>query len=176
MLFTPLDLEGAYAIDLTPHRDERGFFARSFCQEELVAQGLPTLFPQSNLSRNPARGTLRGMHYAVPPSRESKLVRCVSGAIYDVIVDVRAGSPTFRKWLALELSRDNGRALFIPAGVGHGFLTLADETDVLYQMGDVFKADTARGFRWNDEAFGVTWPFEPRVISERDATYPAFSP
>jgi len=174
MLFTPLAVAGAYLVELEPHRDERGFFARSYCAEEFARHGLPREFPQSNLSRNPRRGTLRGMHYAVAPSVESKLVRCSSGAIFDVLIDVREGSPSFGKWLSAELSRDNGAALFVPAGVAHGFLTLAEDTDVLYQMGDVFRADTARGLRWNDDAFGVTWPAPPALISERDASYPNF--
>lgn len=174
MLFTPLDIVGAQLVELEPQNDIRGFFARSFCAQEFAKQGLPSDFPQSNLSRNPRSGTLRGMHYAVVPSDESKLVRCVSGAIYDVLIDVREGSASFGKWLSVELSRENGKALFVPTGVAHGFLTLADDTDVLYQMGDFFRADTARGMRWNDQTFAVTWPAPPVLISERDASYPDF--
>jgi dTDP-4-dehydrorhamnose 3,5-epimerase len=174
MLFSPLEVAGAYLTELDRKIDDRGFFSRTFCEEEFERHGLTTRFPQANLSHNSARGTLRGMHYAVSPSRESKLVRCMTGAIYDVLLDVRPDSPTFRKWTALELSRENGRAVFIPAGVAHGFLTLLTDTDVLYQMGDLYQPDTARGLRWNDEAFGVVWPFEPSVISERDASYPSF--
>jgi dTDP-4-dehydrorhamnose 3,5-epimerase len=174
MRFSPLDIASAYLVELEPHHDERGFFARTFCEEELARHGLPVRFPQCNLSHNPASGTLRGMHYAVSPSQESKLVRCSVGAIHDVLLDVRPGSPTFGKWIGLELSRENGRALFVPPGVAHGFLTLQDDTDVIYQMGEIYRADLARGLRWNDAAFGVVWPSEPRVVSERDATYPDF--
>jgi dTDP-4-dehydrorhamnose 3,5-epimerase len=176
MLFSPLDVAGAYLVQLEPNADERGFFARTSCEDEFGKRGLTTRFPQTNLSRNSARGTLRGMHYAVSPSHESKLVRCTAGAIYDVLIDVRTHSPTFAKWVAVELSRDNGHAVFIPIGVAHGFLTLLDDTDVFSQMGDSYRAGTAGGLRWNDEAFGVVWPFEPSVISERDANYPNFQP
>jgi dTDP-4-dehydrorhamnose 3,5-epimerase len=174
MLFSPLEVVGAFLVELEPHHDVRGFFARSFCADEFAKLGLPRDFPQSNLSRNPLAGTLRGMHYTVLPSVESKFVRCVSGAIYDVLVDVRAGSASFGKWTAVELSRENGKALFVPAGVAHGFLTTAVDSDVLYQMGDGFRADTARGLRWNDPAFRVDWPAAPVLISERDASYPNF--
>ena len=176
MLFSPLELAGVYLVELEPKRDERGFFARSFCEDEFARAQLPTRFPQSNLSRNPRKGTLRGMHYAAPPSQESKLIRCVAGVIQDVLVDVRRASTTFGKWISLELSRDNALALFVPAGVAHGFLTLVDDTDVQYQMGEVFRADTARGFCWNDAAFEIAWAAAPSVISTRDATYPPFVP
>jgi dTDP-4-dehydrorhamnose 3,5-epimerase len=174
MRFTQLSLPGAYLIELQPHADERGFFARTFAEEEFAAHGLQTRFPQSNLSRNRKAGTLRGMHYAVAPSEETKVVRCASGAIHDVIIDLRADSPTYAQWVAVELTGENGRALYVPTGFAHGFLTLADDTDVVYQMGDVFRPETARGFRWDDPAFGVIWPHPPVVISSRDATYPDF--
>jgi dTDP-4-dehydrorhamnose 3,5-epimerase len=176
MLFNESELPGAYIIDLEQHVDERGFFARAFCEREFAEHGLPTRFPQCNLSRNRARHTLRGMHYEAPPSAESKLVRCVNGAIYDVIIDLRPGSPTRLKWTSVELTAENGRALFVPAGFAHGFLTLADDTDVFYQMGDFFRAGGARGLRWNDPHFGITWPALPSVISERDAHYADFDP
>ena len=174
MQFSPLPVQGAFLVDLEPHADERGFFARSFCSEEFAKLGLTSVFPQSNLSRNPRAGTLRGMHHAVAPSAESKLVRCVSGAIFDAIVDVRPDSPSYLQSFGAELSRDNGKALFIPAGVAHGFLTLTADSDVLYQMGDTFRPDTARGARWDDPAFGIAWPARPELISERDASYPDF--
>ncbi len=161
-------------VDLDRAEDERGFFARTSCRDEFAAQGIDVQFPQSNLSHNDRRGTLRGLHYNVAPSTESKLVRCLTGAIHDVIVDLRVGSPTWLRWYAVELSRANGRALFIPVGCAHGFLTLEDDTDVLYEMGDVYRPDTARGVRWDDPAFGIEWPFEPSVISERDAAYTDF--
>jgi dTDP-4-dehydrorhamnose 3,5-epimerase len=176
MRFTESALAGAYLIDLEPHVDERGFFARSFCEREFSAHGLPDRFPQCNLSRNRKRGTLRGMHFEAPPSTESKLVRCVSGAIYDAIVDLRPGSRTHMQWCAVELSAENGRALFIPAGFAHGFLTLADDTDVFYHMGDFFRPGSARGARWNEPRFGIAWPKDPSVIAERDANYPDFDP
>jgi dTDP-4-dehydrorhamnose 3,5-epimerase len=176
MKFTALRLAGAFLIELEPHTDERGFFARTFCDEEFARHGLPTRFPQNNLSRNTRAGTLRGMHYAVAPSEESKVVRCAAGAIHDVIIDLRPGSPTQGQWIAAELTGENGRALYVPSGFAHGFLTLVDDTDVLYQMGDVFRPETARGLRWNDPRFAVAWPREPAVISARDASYPDFQP
>jgi dTDP-4-dehydrorhamnose 3,5-epimerase len=176
MQFIETELPGAYVIELELKADERGYFARSFCEQEFAAHGLPSRFPQCNLSRNDRVGTLRGMHYEAPPSSESKLVRCVSGAIYDVIVDLRAGSPTFLAWTGVELSAASGRALFVPAGFAHGFITLVDASDVLYHMGDFFRPGSARGSRWNDPQFGITWPLVPIVISERDASYPDFDP
>jgi dTDP-4-dehydrorhamnose 3,5-epimerase len=176
MRFEPTALGGAWVIELDRHVDERGAFARAFCESEFASIGLPTRFPQCNLSFNTRAGTLRGMHVNVAEHLESKLIRCVRGSIYDVIVDLRDGSPTERQWAAVELSADNGRALFAPTGFAHGFLTLEDNTDVLYHMGDVYHPDAARGFRWNDPCFGVRWPFGPTVISTRDATYPDFDP
>ena len=176
MLFNESELRGAYVIELEPHLDERGFFARTFCEHEFAARGLPVRFPQCNLSRNTKRGTLRGMHYEAPPSSESKLVRCVAGAIQDVIIDLRPNSATLLNWLSVQLSAHNGRALFVPGGFAHGFITLSNDTDVLYHMGDFFQPGGARGLRWNDPRFGITWPLEPSVISERDANYPDFDP
>jgi dTDP-4-dehydrorhamnose 3,5-epimerase len=174
MRFTELSVAGTYLLELEPQEDERGSFARCFSEEEFAKQGLATRFPHSNLSRNRQAGTLRGMHYTVPPSDEAKVVRCVMGAIYDVAVDVRAGSPSFGRWVQAELTAENGRAIYIPAGFAHGFLSLVDATDVLYLMGDVYRPETGRGFRWNDRMFSIEWPFEPRVISARDAGYPDF--
>jgi dTDP-4-dehydrorhamnose 3,5-epimerase len=176
MRFTELDLAGVHLIELDPHPDARGFFARAFCEREFEEHGLPARFPQCNLSRNPGVGTLRGMHYERAPSRESKLVRCVSGAIHDVAVDLRPGSPTRFRWIGVDLSAESGRALFLPAGLAHGFLTLAEGTDVFYHMGDFHRPTEARGLRWNDPFFGIEWPAAPRVISERDASYPDFEP
>jgi dTDP-4-dehydrorhamnose 3,5-epimerase len=176
MIFRETKLAGAFVIELEPHRDDRGFFARSFCERELADHGLPTRFPQCNLSRNRAARTLRGMHYRAGSHQESKLVRCVGGAIHDVIVDLRPASPTYLSWLGLDLTAENGTALFIPEGFAHGFLTLQDHTDVFYQMGDFFLPEGARGARWNDPTFGIPWPFSPRIIAERDAGYPDFDP
>jgi len=156
--------------------DERGFFARTFCERELEQHGLPTRFPQCNLSRNRRRGTLRGMHYEATPSAESKLVRCVTGAIFDVIVDLRPGSATRFAWIGVELSGETGRALFVPAGFAHGFLTLSDDSDVFYHMGDFYRPEAARGFRWNDPLFAIQWPAPPNSIAERDASYPDYEP
>ena len=174
MLFRELELAGAYVIELEPHTDERGSFARTFCEREFAAHGLPVRFPQCNLSRNVRRGTLRGMHYEVPSG--SKIVRCVAGAIQDVIADLRPDSRTRLRWVSVELTAKSGRALYVPEGCAHGFLTLSDETDVFYHMGDFFRPDAARGFRWNDATFGIEWRSPPSVISERDATYPDFDP
>jgi dTDP-4-dehydrorhamnose 3,5-epimerase len=176
MRFVATPLGGAWIIELEPHLDERGFFARTFCALEFADHGLPTAFPQSNLSRNANAGTLRGMHFNTAAHAESKVVRCAQGAIHDVIIDLRADSPTYRQWFAVELTAASGRALFVPAGVAHGFLTLVDETDVEYQMGAFYTPEAARGLRWNDPAIGVEWPRVPAVISPRDATYPDFDP
>lgn len=174
MKFTELKVPGVFLVELEQNVDERGFFARTFCEEEFAAHGLPTRFPQCNLSRNTRAHTLRGLHFEAPPSAESKLVRCNSGAIYDVAVDLRPGSATRFQWVAAELTAQGGQALFIPAGFAHGFLTLTDATDVFYHMGSAFRPGAGRGARYDDPLFGVKWPSAPSVISERDATYPDF--
>jgi dTDP-4-dehydrorhamnose 3,5-epimerase len=176
VIFEESTLLGAFFIDLEPRVDERGFFARAYCEREFSERGLPTWYPQCNISRNKKAGTLRGMHYNAAPHGEAKLVRCSSGAIYDVIVDLRKGWPTFREWIGVELTAEKGRALFIPAGFVHGFITLRDDTDVFYQMGDFYRADAARGLRWNDSRLGIVWPREPSLVAERDASYPDFDP
>ncbi len=174
MLFRETELQGAYIIDLEPRLDERGFFARTFCMREFAEHGLATHFPQCNLSRNNRRGTLRGMHYEAPPSAESKLVRCTAGAIFDVIVDLRRSSPTCHRWTSVELTAVTGRALFVPPGFAHGFLTLSDDTDVVYHMGDFYRPEAARGFRWNAHFFSIAWPTAPTSVAKRDAEYPNF--
>lgn len=176
MRFEALPLAGACVIELDRHEDERGSFARAFCEEEFAAHRLPTRFPQCNLSTNRRDGTLRGMHVNIRSAWESKLVRCVRGAVYDVIVDMRDESPSRHAWAGVELSAENGRALFVPEGFAHGFLTLVDDTDVYYHMGAVFRPAAARGFRWDDPAFAIRWPRHPLVISERDAAYPDYVP
>lgn len=163
-------------VHLERHVDDRGSFARAFCEREFAEHGLPTRFPQCNLSSNRARGTLRGMHFNVAPFGEAKLVRCVRGAVHDVIVDLRAGSPTRLQWFGVDLTADGGEALFVPSGFAHGFITLEDLTDVYYHMSDFFRPDAARGFRWDDPAVGIDWPLQPVVISERDANYPDLDP
>lgn len=175
MLFHETKLAGAYVIELERRADERGFFARTFCEREFAVHRLPTRFPQSNLSRNRHAATLRGMHYQAAPHRESKLVRCTTGAIYDVIVDLRPSSPTRLEWVGVELTAESGRALFVPEGFAHGFLTLFDDTDVSYQMGEFYEPDASRGIRWNDPCLNIRWPRQPAVIAERDASYPDFN-
>lgn len=174
MKFSATKIPGVVVIDAEPIGDERGFFARSFCAREFAAAGLELTVAQTNLSHNARRGTLRGMHYQAEPKPEPKLVACIRGAIFDVAIDLRAESPSFRDWVGAELTDSNGKALFVPPGCAHGFLTLADETQVSYLMGEFYDPDLARGVRWDDPAFGVEWPGEPTVISDRDAGYPDF--
>jgi len=174
MRFSPTKLADAVVVELEQHRDERGFFARTYCEREFSDHGLPTDFPQCNLSRNDRAGTLRGMHFNVAPYAEAKLVRCTRGAIYDVIIDLRPGSATYAEWVGVELSADSGLALYVPQGFAHGFLTLAEASDVFYHMGAFFEPDAARGLRYDDPAFSVRWPRDVAVISGRDASYPDF--
>ena len=176
MIFKMTKLSGACVVALDCHTDERGYFARTFCEREFAEHGLPERFPQCNVSFNHSAGTLRGLHYQAAPQREAKLVRCTRGAIYDVAVDLRLGSPTRFEWVGVELTADNGRALFIPEGFAHGFITLCDASEVFYQMSDFYRPEGARGVRWNDPTLAIRWPREPRVLSERDATYPDFDP
>jgi dTDP-4-dehydrorhamnose 3,5-epimerase len=174
MIFLETELKGAYIIELEKHMDERGFFARSFCVREFEQQGLNPRIVQCNISFNHAKGTLRGMHYQKAPFGEAKLVRCTRGAIYDVIIDLRPESPTFKVSFGIRLDRDNRRMLYIPEGVAHGFLTLEDDSEIFYQMSEFYSPQHAAGFRWNDASFGIRWPSEATVISERDRTYPDF--
>ena len=163
-------------LDLERFEDDRGFFARTYCREEFAAHGLNPDLAQCSVSFNLARGTLRGMHFQAAPHEEDKLVRCTQGAIYDVLVDLRPASPTFKRWLGAELSAENRRSLYIPAGLAHGFLTATPNAEVYYQISTPYHPDSARGVRWDDPAFGIEWPEEPIVISERDANYPDFAP
>lgn len=172
MQFRPLSIPGAMVVEVERREDSRGFFARSFCWDEFAAQGLAPDFVQCNLSWNARRGTLRGMHYQRAPSREGKLVRCTAGAIWDVVLDLRPDSPTYLRWEAAELTASNRRALYIPPGLAHGFQTLADDTEVFYQMTDMYAPELADGVRWNDPAFGIDWPVADPILSERDAAYP----
>ncbi len=169
--FTEMSVPGPVLVELDPHVDDRGAFARTFCVEEFADAGLPTSFPQCNLSINDRAGTLRGMHFNAAPHGESKLVRCVRGSILDVVVDLRPDSPTRFDHVAVELSADNRFALFVPADFAHGFITLTDTTDVYYHMGASYIPGAARGFRWDDPAFGIEWPLAPAVISPADAAY-----
>jgi dTDP-4-dehydrorhamnose 3,5-epimerase len=174
MIFTETKLQGAFIIDVDRIEDERGFFARTWCQREFEAHGLCTQLAQCNISFNKSKGILRGMHYQAAPYAEAKLVRCTRGAIYDVIVDLRPDSPTFKRWVAVELTADNRRMLFIPEGFAHGFQTLANGTEVFYQMSQFYAPEYARGVRWDDPAFKISWPAAKRTISERDRSLPDF--
>lgn len=172
MRFEPAGLDGAWILDLEPHDDERGFFARVWCAEEFGARGMKDRLAQCSLSFSRRAGTLRGMHFQAPPAEEAKVVRCVRGAVYDVLLDLRPSSPSYRKWIARELTADNRRAVYVPEGFAHGFLTLTDDTEVLYLISAPHAPALVRGVRWNDPAFGIEWPMAPSVISERDRTYP----
>jgi dTDP-4-dehydrorhamnose 3,5-epimerase len=172
MQFTETEIGGAFILDAEQIADERGFFARSWARDEFEAHELNPHLAQCNLSYNHRKGTVRGMHWQAAPHAETKLVRCTQGGIYDVVVDLRADSPTYLRWIGAELTAENRRALYIPEGCGHGFQTLADATEVLYMITEYYTPAAARGMRWNDPAITVTWPLAVTVISERDAQYP----
>jgi dTDP-4-dehydrorhamnose 3,5-epimerase len=175
MHFHSLDLPGAVRVSMERHEDERGFFARSVCAREFAEHGLPQTFVQSSISWNRSRGTVRGLHFQWPPSHEDKLVRCLRGAIYDVLLDLRPGQKSFLRHCALRLDAENRDAVFIPAGVAHGFQTLTEDAEVLYQMSDYHAPELGSGVRWNDPAFGIAWPITTGiVIAPRDAAYPDF--
>jgi dTDP-4-dehydrorhamnose 3,5-epimerase len=196
MLFTETKLKGAYIVDIEKLEDERGFFARSYCYREFEEHGLNPRLVQCNISFNLKKGTLRGMHYQAAPYEEARLVRCVRGSIYDVIIDIRPGSATYCQWIAVELAAPCSQLtaqgsppaahcsqltahsytmLYIPEGFAHGFLTMEDNTEVFYQMSEFHAPDYARGFRWNDPGFRIKWPDDVKVISDRDRSYPDFS-
>jgi dTDP-4-dehydrorhamnose 3,5-epimerase len=170
VIFTELSVSGVFEIRPEPFTDERGAFARTFCAEEFASHGLETYVSQCSTSYNAAAATLRGMHLQVPPRAETKLIRCVRGAIFDVAVDLRPESADLGAWVARELTAANGISLYLPHGVAHGFLTLVGETQVDYVISTPYAPDAAAGVRWDDPAFGIAWPMEPRVISERDRT------
>jgi len=172
MIFTESPLPGAFLVDLELLTDDRGFFARAYCLDEFAAQGLNTPLRQCSVSYNARKGTLRGLHYQAAPHEEHKLVRCTSGAIFDVIVDIRPHSGHYRQWFGTELSSQNRRAMFIPPGFAHGFLTLSADAELYYMISVPHAPEHAQGFRWSDPAFGIQWPFPPSVISARDAAYP----
>ena len=172
MLFTETSLPGAFLVDLDLHEDDRGFFARSFCAEEFRGYGLNASIAQCNLSFNRKKGTLRGIHFQCGPSQETKFVRCISGAIFDVIVDLRPDSETYLSHLTVELTAENRRGLYIPGGFGHGFQSLKDDTEVLYQMGDYYAPEQARGYRFDDPALNIQWPLPISEISEKDLSWP----
>ena len=173
MIFTETRLAGAFTIDVEPHEDERGFFARVWDGEEFAQHGLDTRVVQSSIAYNRAAGTLRGLHFQALPFAETKLVRCTRGAIWDVVVDLRPGSPTFLEWVAVELSAENRRTLYVPEQFAHGYQTLEDGSEVWYQMSAPYAPQAARGLRWDDPKLGIEWPpAERRVISERDLAWP----
>jgi len=169
-------LAGVRLLQLAPRYDERGFFARAFCRATLSELDVDLPVVQANLSRSRARGTLRGMHYQLPPSAETKLVMCLTGAIWDCVLDLRPGSPSFGRWTAAELSAENHRAMLVPPGCAHGFLTLEPDSLVLYFVSAAHDPARERGVRWNDPTFAIAWPFEPRVVSARDRAHPDFTP
>jgi len=175
MKLTPLAIPGAALVEVEPLEDERGVFARTFCADEFAAAGLPVAFVQCSTSFSPRKGQLRGMHYQKPPHAEGRLVRCTRGAVYDVMLDLRRGSPMYRKWLGYELSADNRRAVYIPPGCAHGFVTMEAASEVYYQMTVRYRADHGAGVRWNDPAFGIAWPEPHPLLSPRDAAYPDWS-
>jgi dTDP-4-dehydrorhamnose 3,5-epimerase len=173
VIFTETRLAGAFLIEVDPHEDERGFFARVWDGEELARRGLDARVSQASIAYNHSAGTVRGLHFQIPPFAETKLVRCTRGAIWDVIVDLRRGSPTFLEWIALELTQDNRRMLYVPAEFAHGYQTLANASEVWYQMSVPHAPHAARGVRWDDRRLGIDWPpAERRVISERDLAWP----
>jgi dTDP-4-dehydrorhamnose 3,5-epimerase len=175
MLFEPLPIEGAVLVQIEANRDGRGFFARTFCTREFTANGLPSSVVQASISYNELRGTVRGMHFQWPHSREDKLVRCVRGSLLDVLLDLRPNSSSYLQHCSVRLDDENRNSVFIPHGIAHGFQTLADHTEVLYQMTDFFAPELGSGVRWNDPEFGIRWPLPPSKTSDRDASYPDFN-
>ena len=176
MIFTEIKLKGAFIIQPEKLEDERGFFARTWCKRELEAHGANPNLVQCNISFNKKRGTLRGMHYQVAPHEEAKLVRCTMGGIYDVIIDLRPDSQTCKQWISVELTAENRKMIYIPEGFAHGSITIEDDTEVFYQMSEFYTPECAKGVRWNDPAFGITWPIDIAILSERDRQYPDFLP
>lgn len=176
MRLVKLGLPGAWLIEIEPHHDERGFFARTFCARELARHGLDVRVAQTSVSWNPRRGTLRGLHWQAQPHAEAKLVRCVRGRVYDVLVDVRDDSHTWRQHVAVELSADARTAVYVPPGVAHGFLTLSDDCEIQYQMSEFHEPAAARGARFDDPAFGIVWPEPVAVVSGRDRSWPDYLP
>ena len=174
MIFLPTSLPGAFIIDIERREDDRGFFARTWCRREFEEMGLNAELAQCNTSYNRRRGTLRGMHWQSAPNAEAKLIRCTRGAIWDAIVDLRPDSPTYLQHVGVELTADSRRALYVPEGMAHGFVTLEDDSEVFYQMSEFFEPAAARGARWNDPAFGISWPVSDPILHPRDAGYPDF--
>ncbi|MDB4441919.1 dTDP-4-dehydrorhamnose 3,5-epimerase [bacterium] len=174
MIFTETNLKGAYIIEIEKVRDHRGFFARTWCQNEFKDYGLTTHLSQANVSYNKKMGTLRGMHYQLSPHEETKLVRCTRGSISDVIIDLRPASPTYTQWISVELSAENYKILYVPENFAHGFQTIEDNTEVSYQVSQFYTPDSERGICWDDPAFSIDWPIEVQVISDKDKSWPNF--
>ena len=174
MIFHETKLKDAIIVEPEKRKDERGFFARTFDEGEFEVHGLNPRVVQCNISFNKKNGTLRGMHYQVSPYAEAKLVRCTMGAMYDVIIDLRRDSPNFKQWLAVELTAENRKMIYVPEGLAHGFQTLMDDTEVCYQMSEFYHPESSRGVRWDDPAFGIEWPLAERILSMRDRRYPNF--
>lgn len=174
MIFNPTPLDGAYTIDLEKRGDDRGFFARAFCEKEFAAKGLVSRFVQVNNSSSAQKGTLRGMHYQLSPKAEVKLVRCIRGALYDVILDLRKDSPTFGRHFGAELSAENRRMMYVPKGFAHGFITLSDDCEAFYFVDEFYAPDQERGVRWDDPKFDIAWPAKPTVLSDKDKNQRGF--
>lgn len=174
MIFTETRLKGAYLIEIEPIDDERGFFARSWCEKEFRKAGFNANLRQCNISFNKKKGALRGMHYQDSPFLEAKLVRCTMGSIYDVIIDIRKESDTYRQWISVELSAQNRRMIYVPENFAHGFQTLEDNTEVFYQMSEFYHPECATGVRWDDPAFEIDWPDDERIISTSDRSFPDY--
>jgi dTDP-4-dehydrorhamnose 3,5-epimerase len=174
VIFRETELRGAFVIEFQKRSDERGFFARTWCEREFAAAGLGVRFVQANVSRTWRRGTIRGLHYQAAPFEEAKLVRCARGTIYDVVVDLRPESPTYRRWVGVELTGDGCRMLYVPEGCAHGFQTLEDDSEVVYQVSQFYTPDAERGVRYNDPCFNIVWPLEVTVVSAKDRSWPDY--
>jgi dTDP-4-dehydrorhamnose 3,5-epimerase len=174
MIFKETTLKDAFVIELQKREDERGFFARTFCRDEFAAHGLNTVYPQCNMSLSKDKFTLRGFHYQIDGAEEAKVVRCIRGALLDVIIDVRKGSPSYGQYLAVELTADNYVALYVPEGFAHSFITLEENTEAFYMVSAMYTPGKERGIRWNDPAFGVRWPIDQPIVSEKDANWPDY--
>jgi dTDP-4-dehydrorhamnose 3,5-epimerase len=176
MIFHPTDVVGAFVVELQRHEDERGSFARAWCRREFAAAGIDTQYVQGNTVRTYRRGTVRGMHYQLPPHAEAKLVRCIRGAVWPVGVDLRPGSPSFGRWVGVKLTGENGKLLYLPEGCAHGYQVLQDDSEVFYLVSDYYAPDHERGFRFDDPAFGIDWPLPASLLSEKDQRWPPFDP
>jgi dTDP-4-dehydrorhamnose 3,5-epimerase len=174
MIFQETMLKGAFIIELEKREDDRGFFARTYCRKEFETHGLNPNFVQANMSYNKSKGTLRGMHYQESPHEEAKLIRCTRGAIYDVIIDLRDDSPTYKKWIGVELTSENYKMLYVPEKFAHGFVTLEDNVEVAYQVSQFYAPGSENGIRYDDPSIGIIWPIEIRVISDKDNSWPDF--